>query len=124
MNALLRETPSPIGSIYAERRARLAQLVAQHGGGIAVLPTAPERQRNADSDFPFRYDSHFHYLTGFGEPQSWLVLDGAGRSTLFCRPKDVEREIWDGLRLGPDAAPAVLGVDQAFGLDQLDTMLP
>jgi Xaa-Pro aminopeptidase len=98
--------------------------MASQGGGIAVLPTAPERQRNSDSDFPYRYDSHFHHLTGFAEPQAWLVLTSEGHSTLFCRAKDPEREIWDGLRLGPQAAPAVLGVDEAFIVDELDSRLP
>ena len=127
MNALLRDHAIPAASSTsdgARRRAELTAAMARHGGGVAVLPTAPERQRNADNDFPFRYDSHFHYLTGFGEPQAWLVLDSGGRSTLFCRPKDTEREIWDGLRLGHEAAPAVLGVDEAFPLDQLDAKLP
>jgi len=113
------DTPS---SPYAARRARLA---AQLGaGGIAIVPTAPERQRNRDNDFPFRHDSYFYYLTGFTEPNAWLVLDGSGRSTLFCAPKDLEREIWDGYRLGPEAAPGVLGVDEAFSVAELDTRLP
>ncbi len=124
MNAPQRELPAPVAPAHAGRRARLAQGMAELGGGVAIVPTAPERQRNADNDFPFRFDSHFHYLTGFGEPQSWLVLASDGRSTLFCRPKDVEREIWDGLRLGPDAAPDALQVDAAFPLDELDAQLP
>ena len=82
----------------------LARRLRDAGGGVAIVPTAPERVRNADSDHPYRYDSYFHYLTGFGEPGAWLVLDGDGRSELFCRPRDPEREIWDGYRLGP-AAP-------------------
>ncbi len=94
------------------------------GGGIAVLCTAPERQRSRDSEFPYRFDSHFHHLTGFAEPGAWLVIDDSGRSTLFCRPKDAEREIWDGHRLGPDAAPAALKVDAAWPLAQLDEHLP
>ncbi|WP_295376057.1 aminopeptidase P N-terminal domain-containing protein [Pseudacidovorax intermedius] len=109
-------------SLYAERRARLAtQLGAD---GIALIPTAPERQRNRDSDFPYRHDSYFHYLTGFTEPNAWLVVDAAGRSTLFCQPKDLEREIWDGYRLGPEAAPERLGVDEAFSVAELDSRLP
>jgi Xaa-Pro aminopeptidase len=70
-------------------------------GGIAIIPTAPERPRNRDSDFLFRHDSYFYYLTGFTEPNAWLVLTGDGRSTLFCQPKDLEREIWDGIPPGP-----------------------
>jgi len=109
-------------SIYQQRRARLAKLIGPHG--IAILPTAPEQQRNRDSDFLFRPDSYFYYLTGFTEPKAWLVLTGDGKSTLFCQSKDVEREIWDGYRLGPDAAPAALGVDAAFPTAELDAQLP
>ncbi|HAL37697.1 MAG TPA: Xaa-Pro aminopeptidase [Polaromonas sp.] len=113
--------------IYAKRRAAIARALKAAGGGIAVLPTAPEVQRNRDSDFPYRHDSYFYYLTGFSEAGSWLVIEASGRnvkSTLFCRPKDLEREIWDGLRLGPKAAPAQLGVDQAFSVDALDEKMP
>ena len=111
-------------SVHTERRSRLARSIAQAGGGLAVIPTAPERQRNSDNDHPYRHDSHFHYLTGFDEPEAWLLLDADGRSTLLCRAKNAEREIWDGQRLGPEAAPAVLGVDDAHGLDRLDLLLP
>jgi Xaa-Pro aminopeptidase len=109
-------------SLYAQRRARMA---AQLGGnGIALIPTAPERQRNRDSDFLFRHDSYFYYLTGFTEPNAWLVVTGDGASTLFCQPKDLEREIWDGYRLGPEAAVGALGVQAAFPIGELDRQLP
>ena len=93
-------------------------------GGIAIIPTAPERQRNRDSDFLFRHDSYFYYLTGFTEPGACLVITHEGSSTLFCQPKDLEREIWDGYRLGPQAAPAALGVDAAHASGELDAQLP
>lgn len=109
-------------ALYAQRRARVA---AQLGpDGIALIPTAPERQRNRDSEFLFRFDSYFHYLSGFGEPNAWLVIAADGHTTLFCQPKDLEREIWDGIRLGPDAAPAHLGVDAAYSVAELDQRLP
>ena len=109
-------------SVYAQRRANLA---AQLGdGGIAIVPTAPERMRNRDSDYAYRHDSYFYYLTGFTEPNAWLVLTADGRSTLFCQPKDLEREIWDGYRLGPEAAVAALGVDEAYSVAELDQRLP
>jgi Xaa-Pro aminopeptidase len=114
-------------AIYAKRRAAIARALKAAGGGIAVLPTAPEVQRNRDNDFPYRHDSYFYYLTGFSEAGSWLVIEASGKhvkSTLFCRPKDLEREIWDGLRLGPKAAPAQLGVDQAFSVEALDEKMP
>ena len=98
-------------SVHTQRRAQLA---AQLGpGGMAIVPTAPEQPRNRDSEFLYRHDSYFYYLTGFTEPGACLVLTHDGHSTLFCQPKDLEREIWDGYRLGPDAAPEALGVDAA-----------
>jgi len=109
-------------SPYTQRRAKLAALLGPKG--IAILPTAPEQQRNSDSDFLYRFDSYFHYLTGFTEPKAWLVITGDGKTTLFCQPKDLEREIWDGFRLGPDAAPAQLGVDAAFSVAEMDKQLP
>jgi Xaa-Pro aminopeptidase len=109
-------------SIHAQRRERVAAQLGE--GGIAVIPTAPERPRNRDSDFPYRHDSYFYYLTGFKEPNAWLVLTAEGQSTLFCAPKDMEREIWDGYRLGPQAAPAALGVEAAHPVSELDARMP
>ncbi|MDR3369254.1 aminopeptidase P N-terminal domain-containing protein [Rhodoferax sp.] len=109
-------------TLYAQRRAALARHIGPNG--IAILPTAPEQQRNRDSDFLFRHDSYFYYLSGFTEPKAWLVITGDGKTTLFCQPKDLEREIWDGYRLGPDAAPEALGIDAAFSLADLDQRMP
>jgi len=109
-------------ALYAERRARLASQLGP--GGIAIVPTAPERTRNRDSDYLFRFDSYFYYLTGFTEPNALLVITAEGESTLFCNPKDLEREVWDGRRLGPEAAPDVLGVQQAHSVQTLDAQLP
>jgi Xaa-Pro aminopeptidase len=118
-------------NIYQERRNALAKLIqAKSGSGIAVISTAPEVARNRDSEFPYRHDSDFFYLTGFEEPGATLVMEikGSGKnydlqSHLFCRPKDPEREIWDGIRLGPEAAPGVLGVEFAHSNQELDHKL-
>ena len=109
-------------SLYADRRARVASQLGTDR--LAIIPTAPEQPRNRDSDFLYRHDSYFYYLTGFSEPNAWLVITGDGRSTLFCAPKDAEREIWDGYRLGPEAAPEALGVDAAFSTGELEAQLP
>ena len=70
-------TPFAPTKVYAARRATLA---AQLGPkGIAVLPTAPEQQRNRDADFLYRFDSYFQYLSGFTEPKAWLVITGTGK---------------------------------------------
>ncbi|MES2484200.1 MAG: aminopeptidase P N-terminal domain-containing protein [Pseudomonadota bacterium] len=109
-------------TLYAQRRARVAQQIGPQG--IALIPTALERPRNRDNDFLFRFDSYFHYLTGFTEPNAFLVITGDGKSSLFCAPKDPEREIWDGYRLGPQAAPAALAVDAALPFGELDAQMP
>jgi len=111
-------------SVHARRRAAVARALRAAGGGIALLPTAPEVARNRDSHFPYRHDSYFYYLTGFEEPNAWLVIEASGKTTLLCQPKDLEREIWDGIRLGPKAAPAALGVDAALSVDKLNELMP
>jgi len=95
---------------YAERRRRLADAM---GAGVAVIATAPERPRNRDSYFPYRFDSHFYYLTGFPEPEAVLVVVGGpqARSILFCREKSPERELWEGLRFGPEGARERFGME-------------
>ena len=117
--------------IYQLRRNALAKhIFTKTGGGIAVIATAPELARNRDSDFPYRHDSDFYYLTGFEEPGATLVMKVASsgksyqlESHLFCRPKDLEREIWDGIRLGPEAAPEILGIEFAYSNQELDQKL-
>ncbi|HMN82629.1 MAG TPA: Xaa-Pro aminopeptidase [Burkholderiaceae bacterium] len=112
---------------YLNRRKRLAGEMRARGGGIAVLFTAPEVPRNRDSDFPYRWDSYFYYLTGFPEPEAALVLrvsDGCTESVLFCREKNEEREIWDGFRFGPEAARTQFAVDRALPFAALDEQMP
>jgi Xaa-Pro aminopeptidase len=106
--------------------ARRKALLAQMGRGIAIIPTAPEQPRNRDSDFPFRYDSYFHYLSNFPEPEAVIVFAAGDkpRSILFCRDKNLEREIWDGYRYGPEAARGTFGFDEAYSISKLDEMLP
>ena len=108
--------------IYQQRRLRLAE---QMQAGVAVIPTAMERSRNRDSTYPFRFDSYFHYLTGFGEPEAVLVLVAgtASKSILFCREKNAEREVWDGFRYGPEAGREAFGFDEAHPIAMLDEMM-
>jgi len=109
--------------IYAKRRAAL---LAQMQSGIAIVPTAPERARNRDSEYLYRFDSYFYYLCGFQEPEAVLVLIAGPepQSVLFCREKNLERETWDGFRFGPEAAQEAFGVDAAYPVGQLDEKLP
>ena len=111
-----------MSDIHAKRRTRLFEKM---GRGIAIIPNAPEQRRNGDSDYPYRFDSSFYYLTGFAEPESVLVLvsGDAQQSILFCREKNIEREIWDGYRFGPDAAREKFGFDAAHPIEKLDEKL-
>ena len=108
---------------YKQRRNELA---AKVGHGVVVIPTAPERVRNRDSHYPYRFDSHFYYLTGFAEPEAVLVMviGDEVKHMLFCREKDIEREIWDGFRYGPEAAGETFHFDEAHPIGKLDEMLP
>jgi Xaa-Pro aminopeptidase len=96
-------------------------------GAIAILPTGSEQVRNRDVHYPFRPDSDFHYLTGFGEPDAVLVLipgRAHGEYLLFCREKDPTKELWDGYRAGLEGAIADHGADDAFPITDLDDILP
>ncbi len=108
---------------YIERRKRLAGAM---GKGVAVLRTAPERVRNRDAHHPYRFDSYFYYLSRFTEPDAVLVIttEHEPRSILFCRDKDIEREIWDGFRYGPDGARETFEVDEAHTIAEADELLP
>ena len=96
-------------------------------GGIAVLPAAPTRPRSRDTQYEYRQDSNFYYLTGFGEPEAVAVLIPGrpeGDFILFCRERDPERELWDGARAGPEGAVADYDADDAFPIDDIDDILP
>ena len=112
---------------HRDRRTALANAMREHGGGLALVPTAPEVARNRDSLFPFRPDSYFYYLTGFAEPEAVVALVASAdgdRHILFCRDKNEEREIWDGFRYGPEAAREIFGFDEAYPIAELDAKLP
>ena len=113
-------------NIYAKRRAALLKKMQAQGGGVAIIHTAPEVMRNADADYPYRHDSYFYYLTGFSEPEATLVLvaNAKEQSILFCRDKNLEREIWDGYRFGPAAAKEQFGFDAAYAIELIDSELP
>jgi len=114
-----------IAAEYARRRRALAKAIGPDA--LAILPAARETIRNRDVHYPFRQSSDFTYLTGFPEPDALAVIapgrkDGA--FVLFCRPKDPEREQWDGPRAGVEAAAGTYGADQAFPLSELDAQMP
>ena len=111
-------------NIYSNRRERL--LTSVPNNSVVLVPAAVDLTRSRDTEYPFRQDSDFFYLTGFNEPDALLILskDNSGdtASLLLCRPKDQLAEIWQGRRLGPAQAKVVLGLD-ALPIAELDTEL-
>ncbi|MDR0717094.1 MAG: aminopeptidase P N-terminal domain-containing protein [Azoarcus sp.] len=117
--------PAPDFPFRARRERLLAHMLAQ-GGGVAVVPTAPERERNRGTNYPYRPDSQFLYLSGFREPEAVLVLVASEtpRQFLFCRARDEGQEIWTGYRHGPEAAAERFGFDAAWPVDEFERRLP
>ncbi|ATJ81012.1 aminopeptidase P N-terminal domain-containing protein [Halomonas beimenensis] len=117
--------PAPIApEEFRERRRRLmARLPAD---AAVLLPGASLVPRSRDSEFAFRQDSDFHYLTGFPEPDALLLLlpgREAGECVLFCQDRDPEMEAWTGRRLGTEGAEREHGLDQAFANAERDARL-
>lgn len=96
------------------------------GNSMAIFPANEELIRSNDTEFRFRQNSDFYYLTGFNEPEACLLLikrKGLISSVLFNRRKDKTAEIWHGYRLGQAAAVTELSMDQAFAIDELEVVL-
>ena len=112
-----------LNEIRANRRKRLAGAM---GSGVAILRAAPERIRNRDANYPYRFDSYFHYLSGFPETDAILVIVAGPtpRTILFCRDKDLERETWDGFRYGPEQARETFALDETHSVSQVDKIIP
>ena len=111
-------------------KARRDALVQGHPGGVFLFPSNPDYVRNSDVHYPYRQDSHFFYLTGFEEAESFLVLApkkaGAGsyRMILFVLPRDPEKEMWEGERYGIEGAQQVFGADEVYPISELEQRLP
>jgi len=112
-------------SVFARRRAQLMSKMPE--GSVALIAANKLVTRNRDAEYAFRQDSNFYYLTGFNEPDALLVLLpglGAGRSIMFCQPRDPSMEIWTGFRAGPEGCVSQYGMDQAFVLSEIEKQLP
>ncbi len=109
-------------SIHARRRSRLYDRLKE---GVALLFAAPEARLGWDTEYRYRPDPDFLYLTGFGEPDAVAVLDADRRRfVLFVRPRDRERETWTGYRAGVKGAVRDHGADEAHAVEELPKLLP
>ncbi len=112
-------------SEYARRRKAL--MAQMEPNSIAILPAAAVAIRNRDVEHVYRQDSDFQYLSGFPEPEAVVVLMPGreyGEYVLFCRERNPERELWDGLRAGQEGAMREFGADDAFPINDIDEILP
>ena len=110
---------------YAQRRQQLMQRMTPNS--IAILPAAAISIRNSSVEYPYRQHSDFFYLSGFAEPEAVLVLIPGrehGEFILFCRERNPERELWDGLRAGQEGAVIHYQADDAFPINDIDDILP
>lgn len=110
---------------FAKRRQRLIDIMGENS--IAILPSVPVANRNRDVDYNYRTDSNFHYLSGFDEPESVIVIIPGrphGEYLLFCRERDLSKEIWDGYRSGQEGAIEKFGADDSYPITDLDDILP
>src|ERR1043165_6170084 len=108
-------------------RPQLAQFMERLGqDSVAIISSAPEAVRSNDTNYRYRQNSDFYYLTGFDEPESIAVIAPGQEQkyTLFVRPRDPEREIWDGRRAGVEGALKENGADAAYPIAELATRPP
>jgi Xaa-Pro aminopeptidase len=115
-----------VPSFFKSRRDSLMKKVETEGAAF-IFPAAREMLRNPDVTFPFRQESNFFYLTGFEEPEAYLVIapkKGGYTTALFVRKRDPVMEIWEGERYGIDGALKVFGVDEAYLHDEFEKKLP
>lgn len=113
-------------SYFKERRN---QLMKQNPHSIFIFPSADEVLRNPDVYFGFRQESNFYYLTGFEEPESFLVLaptpkqPNGYKTILFVRKRDPDKELWEGERYGVDRAKNVFEVDETYPFEEFGNKL-
>ena len=94
---------------------------------IAIIPAAHEQTRSYDTEFKFRQDSDFWYLTGFPEPDAIAVIDPQNKKspyTLYVRPRDPEMETWFGRREGVEGAVKNYAANTAFSVEKFGADLP
>ncbi|MDT5262486.1 MAG: Xaa-Pro aminopeptidase, partial [Acidobacteriota bacterium] len=107
-------------------RPQLAEFMRRmEPNSVAILPAAREVARSNDTEYRFRQDSDFYYLTGFKEPDAVAVVAPGreARFTLFVRPRDKEKETWTGRRAGVEGAREAFGADEAFPIEELQEKL-
>lgn len=111
----------------AEYQQRRQALMEKIGTGTAIFRSAPMAVMHNDVEYTFRQDSDFYYLTGFNEPNAVAVFaphHEEHKFVLFVQPKDPEKEVWTGYRMGVEGAKERYGADEAYPISELEEKLP
>ncbi len=110
--------------MFEARRKRVLDAIGPDA--VAIFIGANLATRSADTQFPFRQNSDFWYLTGFDHPAAFAVLrtDGGPAFSLFVEPRDRAAETWTGYRPGIDGALEDYGADAAFDREAFTKDLP
>jgi Xaa-Pro aminopeptidase len=108
------------------RKPQLAEFMRRmEPNSVAILPSAREMTRSHDTEYRFRQDTDFYYVTGFHEPDSIAVVAPSRDAayTLFVRPRDPEKETWTGRRAGVEGAREKFGADAAYAIEEFESKL-
>ncbi len=109
---------------FSARRALLLEQIQDNS--IVLISSSCELVRNNDCHYPFRQDSDFYYLTGFEEPQAFLILLKENNKTKFIllnRAKNYQEELWEGLRAGQEGACLTYGADESYSISELNAVI-
>ena len=110
---------------FSERRLKLSDKVLEDSA--IIVASALVKTRISDTDYAYRQDSNFYYLSGYEEPDSLLLIRPSSdkeKFIIFCRDRDPLREQWDGFRTGQEGAVQQYGADNAYSINSLDQMMP
>ena len=108
---------------FKNRRDRLASIL---GDSVAIIVNSKESIRNKDCHYPFRSESNFHYLSGFPEPETIVMILGGKnpKSVIFCQLKDEIKEVWNGTIIGPEEASQEFLFDESYSLTEAHNLIP
>ena len=110
---------------YSDRRSQLSRKVLEDSA--IIVGSASVKSRISDTEYPYRQDSNFYYLSGYEEPESLILIrpnHDKEKFVIFCRDRDPLREQWDGFRSGQEGAVSNYGADLAFSINSLDELMP
>ena len=110
---------------FSERRSNLAHKVLDDSA--IIIASASVKSRISDTDYAYRQDSNFYYLSGYEEPESLILIrpnHANEEFIIFCRDRDPLREQWDGFRTGQEGAISEYGADASYSINSVDQLMP